>query len=341
VAGHQTLRDACVSIGAALAIGAVGAASPALAQESWQAELVDVAPVEEVRQVGSDVFVRTDRWLRAFDCDGALCFERATPPRLETPRDGIPDGTVARAAGAGVVAAWYTDPTTRYAHGILGDAIEAATLVARDDGGNTLRFEAALNRVFEDLTPRIADIDGDGFNDIVTIRSGLTTGAALAVFSIIDGELVELAATSDIGRNNRWLNVAGIADFDGNGTLDIAIVKTPHIGGTLEFWTLRGGRLTLIASVPGFSNHAIGSTEQGLSAVADVNGDGAADLAVPDDRRSTLRLVSAADGRVMVLASIPLGGEVVTAIGTMTIGGAPAFLASRSDGALVLVRPGG
>lgn len=328
----------CFLAALAFAGAAVVVAEPALAQPNWIAERVNIGPVAEIRQVGDDVFVRGARWFEAVDCDGALCLVPGRPPAERAPRNGIPDGMIAEAGGAGIIAAWYEDPTTRYQHGILGDAIEAATLVGRDAEGNEYRFEAALNRVFEDLTPRIADIDGDGLNDIVAIRSDTTLGAAFAVFGLADGALIELAAIFEIGLANRWLNVAGIADFNGDGRLDIAIVKTPHIGGTLEIWTWRNGDLVRLASAGGFSNHAIGSTEQDLSAIVDFTGDGVVDLALPDASRTALRFVTLNEGAITDVGAVPVGGEIGTAIGTLVIGGAPAFIAGLSDGTAILVR---
>ncbi len=227
---------------------------------------------------------------------------------------------------------------SRYDHGILGDRIEGGALNLVDDVGR--RFTVTLDdtQVFEDLTPRIADIDGDGRNDVVVIRTTIAAGAAIAVYGFgADGALDEMASIAPIGLTHRWLNIAGIADFNGDGRRDIALVKTPHIGGRLEIWTLQGGRLVLLAAAEGFSNHAIGTTELGMSAIADVTGDGIADLALPDAGRTALRIVSLTGG-VADVANVPLGGQVTTAIGTIVVAGQPAFLAGLSDGRLVLVR---
>lgn len=161
--------------------------------------------------------------------------------------------------------------------------------MAIDADGKRHTVDLPPDLVFEDLTPRLADMDGDGMAEIVTIRSQLSTGAALAVYGISAGQLKEVSATDPIGSANRWLNIAGIADFTGDRRVDIALVKTPHIGGRLEVWTFRSGSLTRVAAAEGFSNHRIGSTELHLSAIADANGDGVSDLALPDAGRTALR----------------------------------------------------
>ncbi len=314
--------------------------SPAAQSRAWSAEIVDLGqPVSTLRQIGDEVYVEAGRWYRAMPCDEVLCLSPSRPPVHKSARDGIPGGAIATADGPGIVEAWYGNPTTRYDHGILGDRIEGGSLIVVDDSGlcNTITLDPG--HVFEDITLRIADIDGHGRNDVVVIRSGLATGAAIAIYSVPGSALVERASIPPIGLTHRWLNVAGIADFNGDGALDIAIVKTPHIGGRLDIWTMRGGRLMLLAAAKGFSNHVIGSTELGLAAVADANRDGLADLALPADDRSTLRIVGLRGSSIVDIASVPLGAPIVAAIGKMVTEGRPVFIVGLQDGALVLVRP--
>jgi hypothetical protein len=233
-----------------LLIGMVAAVQSSAAA-AWSADSLSLAsPVTALRDVGSSVYVEAGSWLRVSVCDREqLCFRPADPPAPPRPSDGIPHGGLAVAPGPGLVRAWYTQPTRRYGHGVLGDRIEGGALAALDAAGRLHATSLEPNFVFEDLTPRLADLDGDGSAEIVTIRSQIDAGAALAVYGLRDGRLAEVAATAPIGTPNRWLNVAGIADFTGDGRLDIALVKTPHIGGQLEVWTLRSGSLAQVASV--------------------------------------------------------------------------------------------
>ena len=202
-------------------------------------------------------------------------------------QDRLPDGGVARASGAGPVQAFYGQPTRRYDHGILGDAIEAGSLVAVDAAG--ARYELVLpdRQVFEDLTPRLVDLDGDGRNEIVTIRTDLAAGAAVAIYGLAGGALVERASTPPIGQPHRWLSIAAIADFTDDRGLEIAVVRTPHIGGVLDMLSWQGGALTAVRPpAPGFSTHFIGSRDLSLAHAEDVDGDGLAELALPtQDRR--------------------------------------------------------
>lgn len=234
-----------------------------------------------------------------------------------------------------VGAAWLSDATRRYGHGVLGDRLEASTLSVRWRDRSVDRISAGDNAVFEDLVPRLVDLDGDRLAEIIVVKSYLERGAALAVIGLdAAGELAVLAETPPIGRANRWLNPIGAADFDGDGAVEIATVATPHIGGWLMVWEWRDGALVLEHEAAGFSNHAIGSTELGLSAIADLDGDGLMDLAVPDRHRDRMRMISLAGGRFRELADVALGGVVATAIAP--VGGALVF--GLEDGRLIALR---
>lgn len=303
---------------------------------TWTAELLNLpGPLTEVRQADGSVYLRAGGWIRLDPCDGGLCRVKAEPPRRTSAADGIPHGFVATGDG-GIARAWYTRPTDRYGHGVLGDRIEAGALAVVVDGK---QYDHLLGNqhVFEDLAPRIADLDGDGLDEVVAIRSDVGAGAALAVYRVGNNTLAEAAVTDAIGRANRWLNVAGIADYTGDGQLDVATVVTPHIGGRLDVWTMADGDLVRVDAARGFSNHAIGSTELGLSATADVNGDGVPDLAVPSANRSTLRIVTARGGAIVELAKVPVGGQIVTAIGVLDYGGRPVFVLGLDNGSAVAV----
>ena len=230
----------------------------------------------------------------AFALNGAYAAER------------IPGGGKASASSGEITQAYYGSPTTRYGHGVLGDAIEGGSLHVKTSGGKELSVTLEQAFVFEDITPRLADLDGDGTAEVITILSSLKEGGSLAVFGLKDGALTLVARTPFIGRTNRWLNIAGIAKFSGNARPEIALVKTPHLGGALEFWRLRNNALVKIASAPSFSNHAIGSTSLGLSAIADANGDGLPDLYVPAAGRQSLRLMSFSNGQLKELENWPL-----------------------------------
>ena len=190
----------------------------------------------------------------------------------------------------------------------------------------------ATGEVFEDRTPRLADLDGDGTVEVIAIRSSLAKGASVTVYGLVGGKLNERASTGFIGRSNRWLNIAGIADFDGQPSLEIAYVCTPHIGGTLFFYAYRHGSLERIGSIDGFSNHVIGSREMRLSAVADVDSDGRDDLALPSDNRRTLRVIGLKPGSPVEFGAIALPGRIDKAIAVDGSGPPLRFTVGLGDG---------
>lgn len=164
--------------------------------------------------------------------------------------------TVAQ-ADVPVLAARYEDPTTRYAHGILGDAIEFGTLVLVTDAGET-RIVLPETRVFEDTTPRIVDIDLDGVAEVLVVESSVNAGARLSIY---DASGALKAATPHIGQANRWYAPIGVADLDGDGRGEVAFIDRPHLAKTLRVWRYDNGDFREVASMAGVTNHRIGETD--------------------------------------------------------------------------------
>ncbi|MFM2268580.1 MAG: hypothetical protein RL757_2021 [Bacteroidota bacterium] len=175
----------------------------------------------------------------------------------------LPENLVAK-DDATQVTARYTHPTTRYAHGILGDQIEGGgLLVTVKNKQYHYKLDEAF--VFEDLQPRLADIDNDGVLEFITIQSSLTQGGSVAVYKIINDTLRPFLSSGYIGTPSRWLNIAAIDDLDNDGKIEIAWVQTPHIGGILKVARIENGRWNLLDEKSGVSNHRIGSKNLCLS----------------------------------------------------------------------------
>ncbi len=230
-----------------------------------------------------------------------------------------------------IAEAWLADPTTRYKHFVLGANYEAASLMARLRDGRTLTLTLPDTEVFEDREPRLADLDGDGRDEIILVRSHVADGASLVVAAVRDGGLKILAETPPTGRPNTWRNPAGIADFDGDGRLDIAEVQMPHVLGKLRVWTLRNGALVEIATASNVSNHAIGSPHIRLAAIADVNGDGRPDLIIPSLDRHSLRVFAFMGGQLREIARKPLVRPVVRNITVQDVGKLVSVLIDHGD----------
>jgi hypothetical protein len=168
-------------------------------------------------------------------------------------------GLASHAMAQEIVSARYDGPTTRYPHGVLGDEIEYDTLVVQLSDGREMSARWAQNIVFEDLSPRVVDVDGDGAPEVVVVESHETQGARLAIWGIRDGALAQIAATPHIGTRFRWLAPVAVADLDGDGRVELAYVDRPHLAKLLRVWRYGAdGDLTQVASAEGLTNHRIG-----------------------------------------------------------------------------------
>lgn len=170
----------------------------------------------------------------------------------------FPESVVYVNDSSSIQSAWYDDATDRYAHGVLGDAIEPSTLMVNDEDGCTRSVVLDQAHVFEDLAPRLADIDGNGDAELITIRSHQNYGAQIAIYQLAGDALKLLTSTPYIGTSNRWLAPVGVADLNNDGDMDIAYIDRPHLAKTLRIWSYRNGNLEQITNKTGYTNHRIG-----------------------------------------------------------------------------------
>ena len=133
------------------------------------------------------------------------------------------------------------------------------------------------------------------------VRSSLEHGAVLTAYGLVDDALALIAEGPQRLTARRWLNPVGIADFDGDGTVEVAYVETPHLGGVLRIVSLQNGKLVEEASRAGFSNHRLGSRELGLAAVLDFDEDGLPEIFLPSARRRALHVLRYKDGEISLL----------------------------------------
>jgi hypothetical protein len=189
-----------------------------------------------------------------------------------------------------IVWAWFGSPTIRYPHRSLGAFSHAASVhvLMRTATGALEQVDYILpnDRVFEDLLPRLVDLDGDGQDELILIESSNSKGAALVVLGVqrdapsgladkADNKnyrIQELARSPSAGGYFRWLNPVGATDFNGDGKLDLAAIITPHIGGVLTLYQYQPPNLVVFASLTDVSNHRMGQVEQRLAVIVPAAG---------------------------------------------------------------------
>jgi hypothetical protein len=230
------------------------------------------------------------------------------PPNL----NACPMGLVAKGTND-IAEVWLTRPTDRYAHDILGDAIEAGGMALRKSDGKLIEYVLPEEFVFEDRQVRLRDLDNDGKDEIIVVLASQTQGAALAVYGVRDGAIVKLAQTPHIGRPNRWLNPAEIADLDGDGKLEIVFVTTPHLGKIVEVWRYHAARLSRVTTLAGYSNHVIGSPVQDMTEVVNSATQGRL-LAIPAADYSTVAFLKLEGDKLAEVARVRVGGRITSAV---------------------------
>jgi hypothetical protein len=195
--------------------------------------------------------------------------------------------------GNGEVAALVNPSSDRYQHGVLGDAIEATSIVILERHSLEVihRYDLPAPYVFEDITARPVKIGAR--DQLALVRSSQNGGAALALLGLNAGKL-ELNAGPDFGQSNRWLNpLVGFGEVYG--------IHTPHIGGILNRYTPAKGSLSASRQLKGLSSHSINSRNL-ESALVIAPGQ----LIVPNQSHNALQHISCS-GRCEIKSGYELG----------------------------------
>jgi hypothetical protein len=245
------------------------------------------------------------------------------------PVTGLPDARILADEKERLL--FLAGPSTRYQHGVLGDAVEATTITSVEISptvGVARRIEVEEPDVIEGIAPIWADLTGDGRREIIVTLSNETLGARIAVYDEA-GRLI--ASSAPIGRGFRWRHQLAVAPFGPGGELELAAVLTPHIGGHAEFFRLSGDRLELVASAAGFSSHVLGSRNLDIGLAGDFDGDGQVELVVPDQTLQTLNGVRRISQGADIAWTVPVGGRITTNLAAVTMAGGRLVMGSGHD----------
>jgi hypothetical protein len=250
----------------------------------------------------------------------------------------LPDGRLLVDENGRLLA--LADPTNRYDHGVLGDEIEAASIIlveARPEVRIVSSIPISGLKVVEGIAPIWTDWNGDGVREIIVTISDLEQGAQIVLYNE-EGE--KLAAGPAIGNGYRWRHQIAVAPFGPNGEMELADVLTPHIGGVVEFYQWMGSELRIVAQVPGFTSHVIGSRNLDMAAAADFDGDGRVELLLPDQARTNLGGIRRTMDGAEVVWTVPVGGRVSSNLGAVTLhDGRIAVGIGREDDTLRIWQP--
>ena len=232
------------------------------------------------------------------------------------------------------------EPTTRYDHGVLGDGIEAAAIIMVDTKPEpevVLNLPISEPAVVEGIAPLWADLNGDGEREIIVTQSDIEQGAQIVVY---DQTGNQLATGPAIGRSYRWRHQIAVAPFGPGGEIELVDVLTPHIGGVVEFYRLEGDQLRIVAQVPGFTSHRIGTPNLDMALAGDVDGDGTVEVLLPTQARTDLGAIQRTADGAEVAWMIPVGGQVITNLAAVPLAnGGMAIGAGREDGVLRVWHP--
>lgn len=235
----------------------------------------------------------------------ALCMLCTSSARSDNSH-GLPDGEVTR---FGPVTARLIGPTTKYAHGALGDTIEAEGFEVRL-GGQPVVFRLPEHEVFEDRRVRLIDIDGDGTPEALVIKASLFDGASLVLYRLSSQGIRVMAESAAIGQPFRWLNPVGVVRV--RGETRIAAVITPHISGSLRLYRIAGDQLVESGRLDGVTNHINGARNLDLAVIEKKGEDDV--IVLPSlDRRSLVR-VALTGGHPQIIARTETGGARIVSL---------------------------
>ena len=251
------------------------------------------------------VYVDNLQRLTVLEPDGTLW-----RPDLEV----LPDSRVVQISPEQVLV--LAEPTDRYPHSSLGDNLEATTAVVVTVGVNEVEtVYRSEGDVIESIAPLLADVDGDGIDDVALVVSN-DGEVWMVVASSTGGGVV---ATSDpVDRFLGWRQLVAVGRLGPNGETEMVEILYPDTNGSVRFLSPVGSELRVVASRTGYRSHEFGSRNLEQVLAADVDRDGHIEVILPTlDRQHIAGVRHSPDGAVDMW-SRPLGGTLASNIAVLT-----------------------
>jgi len=253
---------------------------------------------------GRAAYVDNLQRLTVLEADGTLW-----RPDLEV----LPDSRVVQISSEQVLV--LADPTDRYPHSSLGDNLEATTAVVVTVGVNEVEtIYRSEDDVIESIAPLLADVDGDGIDDVA-----LTVSNDREVWIVVASSTGSgVVATSDpVDRLLGWRQLVAVGPLGPTGESEVVEILYPDAGGSVRYMSLTGGELRVVATRTGYRSHEFGSRNLEQVLAADVDRDGRIEVIVPTlDRQNIAGVRHGPDGAVDMWAR-PLGGTLATNIAVL------------------------
>lgn len=235
------------------------------------------------------------------------------------------------------------DPTDEYPHGVLGDNLEAKSIViiqthqySNPSVVNKISMESSW--VIEGTSAIYYDWNNDGNREILITRSRRNSGGQLVIYS---ENGTKLAEGPSIGRSFRWRHQLCIASIpngrNGEKPSQVISVLTPHIGGVIQTLEWKDEALRLSGELSGFTSHVIGTRNLDLAAMGRFKGNNDLQLFIPTQNRRNLGLIEFGESGPVAGTFLSIGGRIISNLATVKAhSGEMAVGLGRDDNSLVI-----